>query len=118
MMSISDAFEIKQTAKIREEDLNGHILKVKSKSREKSLLSRTREVRCHFLTKQRTPNTANRQNCYLQNNSAGKQSTQLSMLLGKGYHSERRTNSSNRIRRVDYSVSPIHCGGRQESKHS
>ena len=32
IMSISDAFEIKQTAKISEDDLNGHIVKAKSKS--------------------------------------------------------------------------------------
>ena len=34
MMSISDAFEIKQTVKISEEDLNGHIVKLKTKSAE------------------------------------------------------------------------------------
>ena len=34
MMSISFAFEIKQTVKISEEDLNGHILKLKTKSAE------------------------------------------------------------------------------------
>ena len=33
-MSISDALEIKQTVKISEDDLNGHIVKVKSKSAE------------------------------------------------------------------------------------
>ena len=32
MMAISDAFEIKQTAKDSEDDLNGHIVKIKSKS--------------------------------------------------------------------------------------
>ena len=32
MLSISDAFEIKQTAKISEEDLNGHIVKLKTNS--------------------------------------------------------------------------------------
>ena len=34
MMSISDAFEIKQTVKISEDDLNGHVVKLKSKSAE------------------------------------------------------------------------------------
>ena len=34
MMSISDAFEIKRTVNISEEDLNGHIVKIKSKSAE------------------------------------------------------------------------------------
>ena len=34
MMSISNAFGIKQTLKISEEDLNGHIVKLKLKSAE------------------------------------------------------------------------------------
>ena len=80
MLSISDAFEIKQIAKTSEEDLNGHIVKLKSKSDEvlanadsgspMSFLSETTARRIH----------QNDKTTILKQNPAGRYRTKSSML--------------------------------------
>ena len=117
MMSISDAFEIKQTAKISEDDLNGHIVKVKIKSAEilaiadsGSPMSFLNETTARQI--QQTDKTA------IFKTIMPEDKARNLACYNKGHHSKRTINSSNRIRRLDYPVSPIHCGGRSESKHS
>ena len=59
VMAIAESFEIKNTNILSEDDLNGHIVKLKQIQKNYSLLL-TQEVQCRFKKKNRTAHSTKR----------------------------------------------------------